>query len=332
MTSPLIDAYDAALFDLDGVVYLGPTAIPGAAEGVTRLRDRGVRVGFVTNNAARSPQTVAAHLDELGIAVTVDDVVTSAQAGARLLADLVTPGALILVAGTDALADEVRAVGLRPTSSVDRLPAAVMQGYHPQLPWELIDRAAYAIQNGARWVATNTDSTRPTDRGLVPGAGAQVGALRKAVAVDPVVAGKPYSPLLKETVRRLAARKPIFVGDRIDTDIDGAARVGMDSLMVFTGAHGKRELIAARNRPTHIGWDLCALLQPAAVVEMKGQAACCTGVEVRRVGGRFDVSAALADRPAQLSALRALLTLVEPGSDPEDAGVSELLSNLSLIP
>lgn len=332
MSAPLIDTYDAALFDLDGVVYLGPAAVPGAAEGIAELRNRGVLVGFVTNNAARSPQAVVGHLADLGITATAADVVTSAQAGARLLADLVGAGALVLVVGTAALAEEVRAVGLVPTGSVEQLPAAVIQGYHPDLPWELIDKAAYAIQQGARWIATNTDSTRPTERGLVPGAGAQVGALRNAVAVEPVIAGKPFSPLLHETVRRLRAGRPIFVGDRIDTDIDGAAEVGMDSLMVFTGAHGKREVVSAINRPTHLGWDLRALIEPAPVMEADGEAACCAGVEVRRVGASFVAVKDLTDRASQLHALRALLTLVEPGTDPEEPRVAPLLSKLTRIP
>lgn len=332
MTAPLIDAYDAALFDLDGVVYLGPAAVPGAAEGIAELRDRGVRVGFVTNNAARSPHAVVDHLSRLGIGAAVADVVTSAQAGARLLAELVEPGALVLVVGTAALAAEVRAVGLVPTSSVQQVPAAVIQGYHPELPWELIDQAAYAIQQGARWVATNTDSTRPTDRGLVPGAGAQIGALRNAVAVEPVIAGKPFSPLLRETVRRLQARRPIFVGDRIDTDIDGATRVDMDSLMVFTGAHGKRDVVAAINRPTHLGWDLRALTQPAPPIEVGGTIACCGGVEVRRSGHAFTAAEKLTDRARQLDALRALLAIIEPGSDPDEPGIAALLSELTRIP
>jgi glycerol 3-phosphatase-2 len=332
VTAPLIDRYDAALFDLDGVVYLGPTAVPGAASGVAQLRERGVRVGFVTNNAARSPQAVVDHLTALDIVAATSDVVTSAQAGARLLADLVDPGALVLVVGTEALANEVAAVGLEPTWSVDRLPAAVIQGYHPELPWKLIDRAAYAIQQGALWIGTNTDSTRPTDRGLVPGAGAQIGALRNAVTVEPVIAGKPYSPLLRETVRRLKATRPIFVGDRIDTDIDGAAGVGMDSLLVFTGAHGKRDLIAATSRPTHIGWDLGALLEPVQVVEVHGGTARCGGVEVGWLDGRFEVAEPPHDRTTQLCALRALLALVEPGIDPALPEVASLLAGLRLIP
>lgn len=332
MSPALIDSYDAALFDLDGVVYLGPVAIPGAAEGLTELRARGVPVAFVTNNAARSPDAVAMHLTELGVVATAQDVVTSAQAGARLLSELVEPGAPVLVIGTEALAGEVAAVGLVPTGSVDPLPAAVIQGYHPGLPWELIDKGAYAIQQGAHWIGTNTDSTRPTVHGLVPGAGAQICALRAAVQIDPQIAGKPYSPLLRETVRRLQAARPIFVGDRIDTDIDGAAGLGMDSLLVFTGANGKRDLVAARNRPTHIGWDLGALLMPALSVEVDGRTARCGETEVRRVGRRFEVADGLADRMGQLRTLRALLALVEPGSDPDEPGVSELLSELTLIP
>lgn len=329
---PLIARYDGALFDLDGVVYLGPWAVAGAVEGLAELRARGVRLGFVTNNAARAPQVVVDHLVELGIAADTADVVTSAQAGARLLAESVSAGSLVLVVGTEALAAEVRAVGLEPTTAVDPLPAAVIQGYHPNLPWELIDRAAYAIQQGAQWIATNTDANRPTDRGLVPGAGAQIGALRNAVTVDPQVAGKPFAPLMHETVRRLEATRPIFVGDRIDTDVAGAAGIGIDSLLVLSGAHGKRQVIAAVNRPTHIGWDLRALLDPAPVIDVGVDTASCGGVEVRRVGERFVLPHTSGDRDTQLSAFRALVALVEPGADPDQPGLSSILESLDLIP
>ncbi|WP_035759019.1 HAD-IIA family hydrolase [Granulicoccus phenolivorans] len=262
--SPLLaDRHDVALFDLDGVVYLGPRAVPGAPEGIAALRAHGVRAAFVTNNAARSPQHVADHLSELGIPAEFDDVIASSQAGAHLLSARLPAGAKVLVVGTDALAAEVRQVGLEPVSSYTDGPAAVIQGYHPQLRWPMLDEAAYAIQRGAWWVATNTDSTRPTDLGLVPGAGTAVAAVRAAVDVDPVVAGKPFAPLMTEAVRRTAAQRPIFVGDRIDTDIAGAATVGMDSLFVFTGAHGKADVVAAAaTPPTHLGWDLGALLDP----------------------------------------------------------------------
>lgn len=330
MTPRLIDAYDAALFDLDGVVYLGPVAVPGAAEGLAVLRESGTQIGYVTNNAARSPQAVVEHLGRLGIAAHETDVVVSSQAGARLLAERLPAGAPVLVVGTDSLAEQVRLVGLRPVTA-EQEPVAVIQGYHPQLPWGLIDDACQAIHGGALWVATNLDSTRPTNRGLVPGAGAQIAAVQAAVTQTPVVAGKPFTPLLHETVRRLAAKHPIFIGDRIDTDIDGAAAVSMDSLFVFTGAHGTRDVVAAANRPTHLGWDLRALLEPTAEITVEAGGAVCGAARVRPSGAGWEVVAP-PTRAGQLDAFRALLALVPAGADPVEPGLASALTQLDQLP
>lgn len=329
VAAPLVSAYDAALFDLDGVVYRGPEAVPGAAEGLAGIRDRGTRIGFVTNNAARSPQAVVDHLVELGIAATVEDVVVSSQAGARLLAERVAPGSPVLVVGTGALVEQVRLVGLRTVAAGEQ-PAAVIQGYHPALPWDLIDRACYAIEDGAFWVATNLDLTRPTELGVVPGAGAQIAAVRAATGEEPVVAGKPFSPLLRETLRRLAAEKPIFIGDRIDTDIDGAAAIGIDSLFVLSGVHGKRDVLAADNRPTHLGWDVRALLQPPAEVVVEGDGARCGQARVRRESEGWQISVPR-DPDGHLDGFRALLALVPPGADPDDPVLDAALAALDLL-
>ncbi|OYO05645.1 HAD-IIA family hydrolase [Enemella evansiae] len=328
----LVDGHDAALFDLDGVVYLGPQPIPGAAEGIAALRERGVQIGYVTNNAARTPAAVAAHLRELGVPAETGDVVTSSQAGARMLADRLPAGSPVLVVGTDALRDEVLAVGMTPVTSAADRPAAVIQGYHPELPWQLIDEAGFAIQAGALWVATNTDSNRPTDRGLVAGAGAQIGALRQAVTVDPEVAGKPHPPLLTETVRRLGATDPIFVGDRLDTDIDGAAAVGMTSLLVFTGAHGKTDVVAATTRPDHLGLGVGALLEPAARLETGEGYARCGAHTARRTGDTLELEGPLQSPQQQLDALRALLGVLPPGSDPTEPAVARALARLDRLP
>jgi glycerol 3-phosphatase-2 len=264
----LIDAYDAALFDLDGVVYLGPASVPGAVEGIAALRARGTRLGFVTNNAARTPEAVAEHLRGLGIEASEQDVVTSSQAAARLLVDRFGAAARVLVVGGEGILTALHQVGLQAVHSADDEPVAVIQGYSFDLTWQQLNEAAIAIQHGAHWVATNTDSTRPTDRGLVPGNGAAVDAVRQAVDVDPEVAGKPFRPLMQVTMDRLGATRPIFVGDRVDTDMAGANAVGIDSLFVLTGAHGPRELLSASvaERPTHVGYDLTALLAPARQV------------------------------------------------------------------
>ncbi|MGI3779274.1 MAG: HAD hydrolase-like protein, partial [Janthinobacterium lividum] len=159
--------------------------------------------------------------------------------------------------------------------------------YGIELTWQHLIEATVAIHRGARWVATNDDPTRPTDRGLVPGNGAAVAAVRVAVDVDPEVAGKPYRPLLDETVARLGAGRPLLVGDRLDTDIRGAVNAGLDGLLVLTGSHGPADLLtsAPGSRPTHLGYDVGALLQPALDVEVARETARCGSVTARVVDG-----------------------------------------------
>lgn len=263
----VIDAYDTALFDLDGVIYLGEVAVPGAPETIAALRERGVKVGFVTNNAARSPEAVAAHLVELGIPAGPEDIVTSAQAVARLMADHLPAGAGVLVAGSPALAAEVRAVGLVPVASRHDSPAAVVVGFWPQLTWAEINEACFAVQAGAAWYGCNPDLTRPSLEGEAIGLGTMLTAMRVTMPdKEPILAGKPCRPLLDETLRRLGAKHPIFVGDRLDTDIEGAHVVGIDSLFVLSGSHTAADLVVAApdQRPTYVAEDISGLLAPAA--------------------------------------------------------------------
>ena len=307
----LVDSYDAALFDLDGVIYLGPHAIDGVPEALAELRSSGAHVGFVTNNAARTPATVAEHLVELGIEAAEGDVVNSTQATVRMLTSELPAGAKVLVVGTGALASQLADGGFSPVHTLEDEPVAVVQGYHPDIDWKLLELGAIAIQNGAPWYATNPDMTRPTERGILPGCGAQVAVVRACVDVDPKVAGKPFRPLLDETVLRLGAQHPIFVGDRLDTDILGANTVGMDSLFVFTGAHGKADLAGAdaQHRPTHIAWDVSGLLAPERVLTIQDHRASC-GDQVAEVReGRVEIATAPTQVDAQLDALWAALQL-----------------------
>lgn len=301
----LVDGYDAALFDLDGVVYLGPAAVPCAVDGLATLRSRGAKLGFVTNNAARPPSAVAEHLRDLGVDATDEDVVTSSQAAARLLVDRFGPGARVLVVGGEGILVALDEVGLTAVRSADDDPVAVIQGFSFDLTWEQLNEAAIAIQRGAHWVATNTDSTRPTDRGIVPGNGAAVNAVRVAVDVDPEVAGKPFRPLMEVTMARLGASRPIFVGDRIDTDIAGAAGVGIDSLFVLTGAHGPADLLAAGRgeRPTHLGLDLSALLAPPRRVRRVVNRAVCGTMSAMATRDRIVLERAPHGQAEQVDAL-----------------------------
>lgn len=271
---PLTELYDAALLDLDGVVYVGGQPVPYAAEAVTEARARGMRVAFVTNNASRLPGDVAARLTSLGVEATTDDIVTSAQAAAHLLAAQLPAGAPVLVTGAPALRDIVAAAGLQPVASADDQPVAVVQGYASDIGYADLAEAALALRAGAMWVATNADSTMPSPRGLLPGNGAMVAAVATATGRQPEVAGKPQLPLHQEAVRRTGAQRPLVVGDRLDTDIEGAVAAGTPSLLVLTGVTSAAELLGApaHARPTYIAGDLRGLVaaHPEVAVEKNG--------------------------------------------------------------
>jgi glycerol 3-phosphatase-2 len=259
----LRDEHDVLLVDLDGTVYRGSHAVPGAVDALSASSPRRL---FVTNNASRSPHEVAAALTQLGFTAGAADVVTSAQAAARVLAERLPAGARVLVVGARALAEEVRRVGLDAVSAAADDPVAVVQGHSPDTAWPLLAEAALAIAAGALWVATNVDPTLPSERGLLPGNGSMVAALRTATGAQPLVAGKPARPLLDDAVARSHSRFPLVVGDRLDTDIEGANVLGARSLLVLTGVSTPLDLLRAptAQRPHLVAADLSALAAPAS--------------------------------------------------------------------
>ena len=255
----LLNAHDAVLSDLDGVVYAGPFAIDGAPQALNRAQAQGVPVVFVTNNASRSVQAVANHLVELGVNTDADHVVSSAQAAADLLAERLPEGAKVLVTGAQALADCVSAAGLVPVTSQGDKPAAVVQGFNPKIGWEDLAEAAYTLADEqVLWVASNVDFTIPKERGIAPGNGTLVGAVATATGRTPLVAGKPESPIFVTAAKKLGATRPVVVGDRLDTDIQGGNRAAMATAVVLTGVETYQSILAAipLERPTYILTDL----------------------------------------------------------------------------
>ncbi len=270
-------AYDVALLDLDGVVYLGRAAVPGAPEALAEARRQGMRLAFVTNNASRSPSTIAAQLAGLGVPATSAEVVTSAQAAAHLIADRLPAGAPVLVVGGIGLRIALRERGLRPVSTAAERPAAVVQGYGPDVGYPILAEAGLAVRAGAWYVASNADATLPTARGIQPGNGSLIQVIVTATGQKPVVAGKPEPPLHAEAVARTGAKRPLVVGDRLDTDIEGAVRVGADSMLVLTGVTQPADAVLAppHRRPTYLAHDLAGLLEPhPAVTAAEGGFGC----------------------------------------------------------
>lgn len=273
MADVLLDGYVGLVCDLDGVVYAGPTAIPHAVESLEAARERGVGIVYATNNASRPPEKVAHHLSELGLTVNAADVVNSSMAAAHVLGASGDDVETVLAIGGEGVQIALEAAGYTcvrtdevagPSDTVD----AVVQGYGSDVRAADLASAAHAVANGARWVATNTDLTLPTERGIAPGNGSLVQAVRNAVGIDPEVAGKPMPVMYDMAAERFDGEgRVLAVGDRLETDIEGACRGGYDSVLVLTGVHDLADAAAAppHRRPTYVVEDLRALLAPYAV-------------------------------------------------------------------
>lgn len=277
---PLCVSFDAALLDLDGVVYRAAEAVPFAVESLNQAEQQGMRLAYLTNNASRPASAVVGHLRELGLAASLDGVVTSAQAISRVAAEELPDQSTVLLIGGRGLQEPLESHGLRCVRRVADATepiTAVVQGYFPEVGWSDLAEAAYAIQDGARWFVSNTDLTIPTGRGIAPGNGSLVQAVRNATGVEPTIAGKPYAPLFDETLARLNPKNPLMVGDRLDTDIAGAQSAGIDSIAVLTGVCDVAQLVAAdlAERPTFVAPDLRGLLKPHKTVELGKDSASC---------------------------------------------------------
>ena len=297
--------YECLLIDLDGTVFRGASPTPGAVRSLDEVHGRKL---FVTNNASRSADQVAAHLRELGFTATGADVVTSAQSAAHILAGQLSPESPVLIVGTEALANEIATVGLRPVRRYDDDPVAVVQGLSTTIGWPDLAEAALAIRAGALWVAANVDPTLPTERGLLPGNGSLVAALRAATDAEPRVAGKPAPQLFQDAVARGDFRASLVVGDRLDTDIEGANAAKLPSLMVLTGVNTARDAVYAEpaRRPTFIGHDLRSLHQDGEQLAVGPQPGWRVEVDDRAV----TVGATGADDGDGLSIVRAVASAI----------------------
>lgn len=314
-TSPAAE-HDLLVLDLDGVVYQGAAPVPHAVASLRQARSAGCRWSFATNNASRTPEAVASHLRELGLEVDADQVVTSAQAGAALAVDLVGRGARVLAVGGPGVVAACLDAGLEPVAGPEHVPAVVVQGYGPAVSWDDLAGAVAAIRDGAAWVATNTDLTIPTDRGVMPGNGALVGVVRTVVDHDPEVAGKPRPGLFTVAVRRVGARRPLVVGDRLDTDMAGARAAGQPGMVVLTGVTGWADLLQAPRecRPQLVAADLRGLLVAHLAPARSAAGWTCGGAQARYHAGRVTGSAPVG-HAAALDLLRAACTAAWEAAD-----------------
>ena len=304
-----IEGRELLLSDLDGVVYRGPGAIPGAVEQLNLAAER-TRLAYITNNAARTDVSVAEHLQSLGLRARPEDVVTSPQAATALLAETVPAGSRVLVVGGEGLVDELRKAGFEVTRSADDEPAAVVQGFAPDVGWTHLAEAAFALadqpgRDPLPWIATNTDWTIPVARGLAPGNGTLVSAVHTAVQRLPVFAGKPETPIFEAAFDRFGTRNALMLGDRLDTDIKGARAAGIPSLQVLTGVDRPKQLIAASRdmQPDYIVATLAELHEPYPTTEQLKDGTMQVGSAKVRMDGH--VARVVAEGDSAIDLLRA---------------------------
>jgi len=254
----IADAYDAFLLDLDGVLYRGDDPIPKAPEAVTALRSLGKRLAFVTNNSSRTPEAVVAHLASVGVDAAPNEVETSSLTTAATLRDRSVRRAAVI--GEEGLQTALTSAGIEIVPA-DAAPDAVVLGWDRQVTYDDLRDASLAVQRGATLYASNDDVSYPAPGGFTwPGAGAILAALEAATGIRAEVFGKPNAPILRAALERAGGGRPLVVGDRLETDIDGAATVGWDAALVLTGISTRAEADAATHRPTYVLDDLSGLL------------------------------------------------------------------------
>lgn len=248
--------YAGVVIDLDGVCYRGSEPIAGSSDAVALLRDAGIGVTFATNNSTRTPQDNAKKLTSLGFEVVPDEVITSGVAAA----DLLDPGTRCLIIGADGLHSAARARGCVPVDDPEQTQV-VLVGLDVHITYDLLTRGTRALIAGARFVASNADATYPDGDHVSPGTGAIVAALERASGVTAEVAGKPQPALYQAAAARLPDGDVLMIGDRLNTDVAGAAALGWDTALVLTGITNADAVEAADPKPTYVADDLAALVR-----------------------------------------------------------------------
>lgn len=252
----LLTTHDALLLDLDGTVWEGGRALPGAVDFINSC---GLPCLYVTNNASRSAESVSQMLQAIGLRTSATDVLTSAQAAVTLAHSQLKKGAKVLVVGSDSFRELAAEAGFVVVESADDKPDAVLQGFDPSVGWPQLTEAALSLRAGAEYFVSNRDTSLPMERGLGIGNGALVQAVVTSTGVEPESAGKPGPEMFLQAAERVGAHKALAVGDRLDTDILGGNNAAMDTFHVLTGVSGPLALIDAPKdqRPNYIGEHLC---------------------------------------------------------------------------
>lgn len=261
--SPLVSRYDQLIVDLDGCVYVGDDATPGAAGALAALREAGKRIAFVTNDPRRAGEDYVRKLWSLGVQASLGDVVTVGAAMQHVLAEL-HEGRTAFVIGTAAMHRHAADAGLGLLNGTDlasRAEVVIVAGTD-DLTYHDMRHAVLALRRGADFLATSRDPTYPMPDGMWPGTGAILAAIEYASERSARIVGKPEPQLLQTALERLGAGRTLVIGDRLDADVEAATRAGLEAVLVLTGGTTAEEAAAAkRPRPLAVAESLASAIQ-----------------------------------------------------------------------
>jgi glycerol-1-phosphatase len=259
--SPLLKGYDNVLLDLDGCVWVGDTPIPGTSDAIAELRAAGKRVGFLTNDPRRSPEEYVRKLWSMRIKASLEEVVTVGGAIQHVLAG--RPPGPVYVIGSPAIFRHVAESGQRIVNG--RTPAAeaevVVVAGHDEFSFSELRDATQALLAGAEMLAAGRDRTFPAEGGLWPGTGAIVAALEYASERRARIVGKPEPQIFRTALDRMDGGRTLVIGDRLDSDLQGAAAAGLDAAIVLTGVSTREQAEkASEPAPVAVADDLHSLV------------------------------------------------------------------------
>lgn len=245
------------IIDMDGVLWRGDQPMPALVPFFEALRSLGMRFVLATNNASKSGGEYVAKLAEFGVRVTPEEILTSPQATALYLAEH-APGARVFFIGEPGLGVELEARGLRVVNDSPSEATHVVVGWDRNLSYAKLAEACLLIRAGATFIGTNPDVTYPGERGIIPGNGATLAALRAATGVEPHIVGKPQPEMMVQAMARMSGTPAdtAVIGDRLDTDILGGQRAGLTSLLVLTGVTTAEEAETADIRADYVFDDI----------------------------------------------------------------------------
>ena len=265
-----LEAVENLIVDMDGVLWRGDQPLPGLGRFFETMRRLGMRFILATNNASKSGDEYLAKLKKFGVQVSLDEILTSPQATAAYLARH-APQARVFVIGEPGLAAELRARGLGVVNDAPERATHVVVGWDRTLTYDKLAEACLLIRRGATFIGTNPDVTYPSERGIVPGNGATLAALRASTGVEPIIIGKPQPEMMVQAMARMGgtSENTAVVGDRLDTDILGGQNAGLTTILVLTGVTSPEEAHNGAIRSDYIFRDIGEVAD--ALQRAKGQ-------------------------------------------------------------